>query len=807
MKLFAAAIDHSVSPGWTTCGTAARAGAGARHRQRRGREAARDPPSIASHRSRLPFEAPDYVSCWASLVAAAPLPGWHALRRCAGFSPWASTRAPLGLGRPARAGRCCGRCSTAAPSCPGARARCRRPGSPPWRPRSPSPSAAASSSSARACRTVVLARLARQLGGRIVAVEHSPGWAGWVRRALERDGLDGVATVDRGAAGPASARRSSGAPWYAARRSTSCRPRDRAAAGRRARPATATGWRAAATRRCRCWATASRPGALVVLDDAERDGEREILDSWERDAGWSFDRRPAERIAIGRRAATELGAELELVLEPALAGCAGALVDRLRALVVVRGDPQHAGRAVARARARRTPRSARCPAPPRRASGWTNRSSRIATRAARRLDHFQPTAANPTGVAGVVARDEQHPLRVGRGDQRPGHLHPGPRRAARPRRSRSSRASAAAARRGRTRRRRGSQAAYANGSRCDGVPALRRQEHEHRRNDGSASNRSERALGHRRPTRRTRPLTLDRRPLVEDPEADGSARSGRQPHRLGGRADLLRGPRDLPGADRAGLDPRAGRRLRHRPADRQPHRAHPRPRERDHHRRRRGDHRQPRHRRRRLRARPRWARCGRRRDTSAPSRRASNVIYEIEEGRPFWKLRPLQLAITLLLIVLLAAMARWRWSSPGRWPRRSATSSAPATPPSPSGTSPSGRRSRPPWSRCSRSSTTRPRTSASRGSAGSRPAGCWRSCCGSSRRRLRLLRRELRLLQRHLRQHRRGHRLPRLAVDLEPGAAARAPSSTPSSSDRASSRPASPRSDDRARAPRAEPEE
>lgn len=37
--------------------------------------------------------------------------------------------------------------------------------------------------------------------------------------------------------------------------------------------------------------------------------------------------------------------------------------------------------------------------------------------------------------------------------------------------------------------------------------------------------------------------------------------------------------------------------------------------------------------------------------------RASNVIYEIDEGRPFWKLRPQQLAITFVLIVLLAATA------------------------------------------------------------------------------------------------------------------------------------------------------
>jgi membrane protein len=37
--------------------------------------------------------------------------------------------------------------------------------------------------------------------------------------------------------------------------------------------------------------------------------------------------------------------------------------------------------------------------------------------------------------------------------------------------------------------------------------------------------------------------------------------------------------------------------------------------------------------------------------------RASNVIYETREGRPFWKLRPLQLVLTLVLVLLLAVMA------------------------------------------------------------------------------------------------------------------------------------------------------
>jgi membrane protein len=37
--------------------------------------------------------------------------------------------------------------------------------------------------------------------------------------------------------------------------------------------------------------------------------------------------------------------------------------------------------------------------------------------------------------------------------------------------------------------------------------------------------------------------------------------------------------------------------------------------------------------------------------------RASNAIYEVPEGRPFWKLRPMQLIVTTVMIFLLAACA------------------------------------------------------------------------------------------------------------------------------------------------------
>jgi membrane protein len=34
--------------------------------------------------------------------------------------------------------------------------------------------------------------------------------------------------------------------------------------------------------------------------------------------------------------------------------------------------------------------------------------------------------------------------------------------------------------------------------------------------------------------------------------------------------------------------------------------------------------------------------------------RASNAIYEVEEGRPFWKLRPVQIAVTLVMLILVS---------------------------------------------------------------------------------------------------------------------------------------------------------
>ena len=150
--------------------------------------------------------------------------------------------------------------------------------------------------------TVVLARLARQLGGRVFALEHSPGWAGWVRRALERDGLGDVADVVDAPLAPHPLALDDDAPWYAEAALAHLPDNGIDLLLVDGPPGYGDGMALSRYPALPALADRFAPGALVVLDDAEREGERRILEAWERDLGWVFDRRAAERIAIGRRA-------------------------------------------------------------------------------------------------------------------------------------------------------------------------------------------------------------------------------------------------------------------------------------------------------------------------------------------------------------------------------------------------------------------------------------------------------------------------------------------------------------------------
>lgn len=150
--------------------------------------------------------------------------------------------------------------------------------------------------------TVVLARLMRERGGHLTSLEHDPDWARVVSSQLEREGLDGVARLVSARLEPHPLALD-GAPWYAA-------------SSLEGLPASGVelllvdgppgyGAGMARSRYPALPALAERlaPGAVVVLDDAERPGEREIVERWQHELpGWRFGLRAHAGIAVGAAA-------------------------------------------------------------------------------------------------------------------------------------------------------------------------------------------------------------------------------------------------------------------------------------------------------------------------------------------------------------------------------------------------------------------------------------------------------------------------------------------------------------------------
>lgn len=151
--------------------------------------------------------------------------------------------------------------------------------------------------------TVLLARLLREQGdgATLDAIEHHEGWATWVRARLAREGLDAVARVTTAPLRPHPLGRD-GLPWYARE------PLAAALAGEPVELLLVDGPPAfePADALARYPALPAllpflAPDALVVLDDVVRAGETEVLERWERETDFSFERRPPEAIALGRR--------------------------------------------------------------------------------------------------------------------------------------------------------------------------------------------------------------------------------------------------------------------------------------------------------------------------------------------------------------------------------------------------------------------------------------------------------------------------------------------------------------------------
>jgi predicted O-methyltransferase YrrM len=148
--------------------------------------------------------------------------------------------------------------------------------------------------------TLLFARLLREHGGTLDAIEHDARWAQWVTDRLAREGLADVARVTLAPleAHPLGA---DGLPWYARE------PLAEALAGAPVDLLLVDGPPAheRSVRHARYPALPALIGylaedAVVVLDDAVRDGERDVLERWERETPYRFERRELEAIALGR---------------------------------------------------------------------------------------------------------------------------------------------------------------------------------------------------------------------------------------------------------------------------------------------------------------------------------------------------------------------------------------------------------------------------------------------------------------------------------------------------------------------------
>lgn len=147
--------------------------------------------------------------------------------------------------------------------------------------------------------TLVLARLLHTRGGSLVSLEHDQTWATRVQGNLVAAGLAEIARVVLAPLEPHPLARD-GLQWYAHRALRSLPPSiDLLLVD--GPPAFEP--ELALSRYPALPALAERlaPDATVVLDDIDRPGELRTLEAWERDHDFRFERRPAERIAVGRR--------------------------------------------------------------------------------------------------------------------------------------------------------------------------------------------------------------------------------------------------------------------------------------------------------------------------------------------------------------------------------------------------------------------------------------------------------------------------------------------------------------------------
>ena len=148
--------------------------------------------------------------------------------------------------------------------------------------------------------TIVIARLLRERGGRLISLEHESNWGRFVGEQLEREGLAELATLVEAPLEPHD-QALDGAPWYPTA-AVEKLPQGIDLLLVDGPPAYGDGMELSRYPALPALTDRLAPQALVILDDAGRTGEREVLRRWEDEhSGWSFGLDAELGVAIGRR--------------------------------------------------------------------------------------------------------------------------------------------------------------------------------------------------------------------------------------------------------------------------------------------------------------------------------------------------------------------------------------------------------------------------------------------------------------------------------------------------------------------------
>jgi predicted O-methyltransferase YrrM len=152
--------------------------------------------------------------------------------------------------------------------------------------------------------TIVVARLLAERGGTVTALEHDVSWAGWVRTQLEREGLTGSAEVIVSPLEPHGATWA-GAPWYGTE-AVALLPGTIELLLVDGPPGYGEGMSHSRYPAMPALESRLAANAVVILDDADREAEREIAARWgEECSEWDFGVDASAGFAMGRRAAQD----------------------------------------------------------------------------------------------------------------------------------------------------------------------------------------------------------------------------------------------------------------------------------------------------------------------------------------------------------------------------------------------------------------------------------------------------------------------------------------------------------------------